>query len=444
MNAQFQISQIPKPSTNSIPNSSSDDSISSDSTFTENTVSNNPVYIKSPDSGLNMLNFADSSSTLNKHNSTTKNIPHTNDNNKIEQEINTLKESSDSDNKSEINNNSSQVLELPTVALDNFKTLINHYKYVDKTICGLRLFKGIEKDFQVQKKAKQTYMGRFARFFRDSQWGKTSLLSMLECIAGGEKNKELFNGLEISKPEYDYNWETYPVIRIAFGELPEETIEEFNKGLALHLQLQIEKHSALLGQETFQTITNTEGPIGKLKIMFNRLKNLNVCNKMVILFDEIDVPFTDDIVQIQPDTTEKDKQIIKKLIKAMSGTFRKMFSVLKAYQSQIKLLVVCGIVRDSIVGLSNSMSFVDEITFQEPFAHITGFTEKEIRKYFCEDVEQLALSLNGDQLRKYYETRKEQPQFESLFSCEETREEKERIDRLQINNNITDIREEFG
>ena len=74
-----------------------------------------------------------------------------------------------------------------------------------------------------------------------------------------------------------------------------------------------------------------------------------------------------------------------------------MLNVIKNNRDHIKLLVVCGIVRALIMGISNSMSFIKEITFQKEFTHVIDFTEKEIMRYLWEDVGKLALSLPVDE-----------------------------------------------
>ena len=204
MRIQYQMSPAPNSFSSNLSNLYPDDSGSSDSISTKNTITKKPFYFKSSNPSkklVNTTNQAFNSLQQNQTNSTVEATSHNNDNGETFQEniIQQDLENSNNPSNTKINNKNNYRKAIPTVALDDFDILVKENKYVDKTIYGLRLFKGLGKN--LQEKPEEEYINRWVRFFRDSQWEKTSFISMLEFIAGGEKNKEMFDGLEISKPE---------------------------------------------------------------------------------------------------------------------------------------------------------------------------------------------------------------------------------------------------
>src|SRR5438477_4841667 len=81
------------------------------------------------------------------------------------------------------------------IGIQTFEHIIeNKYLYVDKTEIIYTLIRGTP------------------RFFlsRPRRFGKSLLISTLECVFKGKK--EFFNGLAIEKKEYA--WEPHPVIRL--------------------------------------------------------------------------------------------------------------------------------------------------------------------------------------------------------------------------------------
>lgn len=66
---------------------------------------------------------------------------------------------------------------------------------------------------------------------RPRRFGKSLMISTLDEIFQG--NKELFDGLWIAAS--DYNWQTYPVIRLDFSRLQVTTAEELKAGIDRYL-----------------------------------------------------------------------------------------------------------------------------------------------------------------------------------------------------------------
>lgn len=92
----------------------------------------------------------------------------------------------------------------------SLRTLVKeNCRYVDKTACIHRLI----------STNRRVFLSRPRRF------GKTLLVDTLSEIFQG--NKELFRGLFIY--ETDYDWESYPVIRLDMSQITRKTPELFKK-----------------------------------------------------------------------------------------------------------------------------------------------------------------------------------------------------------------------
>ena len=85
------------------------------------------------------------------------------------------------------------------------------YRYVDKTAL---LYPLVTRDGD-----------GFFFISRPRRFGKSLMLSTLECLFRGER--ELFKGLAIAKMDYD--WESYPILHFNFGTMDVATIEGFKQ-----------------------------------------------------------------------------------------------------------------------------------------------------------------------------------------------------------------------
>ena len=108
---------------------------------------------------------------------------------------------------------------------------------------------------------------------RPRRFGKSLLISTLEEIFSGNKN--LFKNLDIEKTDYD--WKTYPIIRIDFSALNKESPQNLEKSMRNILEEISKKYKVnidkkLLITDYFSTL----------------IKELSKINKVVILIDEYD------------------------------------------------------------------------------------------------------------------------------------------------------------
>ena len=98
------------------------------------------------------------------------------------------------------------------------------YIYVDKTEQLYRLANGID------------IGGKLFFISRPRRFGKSLMLSTLECIFRGQR--DLFKGLAIDT--LDYDWAEYPVLHFNFGTMKVETLELFTQQFVERVSRSIE------------------------------------------------------------------------------------------------------------------------------------------------------------------------------------------------------------
>ncbi|MDY6345074.1 MAG: AAA family ATPase, partial [Sphaerochaetaceae bacterium] len=153
-----------------------------------------------------------------------------------------------------------------TTSYSSFETVRKEgYLYVDKTAYLYRLVTGSDMYF----------------LSRPRRFGKTLTVSTLEAIFQGKR--ELFKGLAIDKT--DYNWKTYPIIHIDFGDCPFDTPKELDSWLC-DLVLRIAKGNGVV----------VEGMRNSAVLFANLLEALSSREgKVVVLVDEYDKVLSDNV-----------------------------------------------------------------------------------------------------------------------------------------------------
>jgi hypothetical protein len=204
-------------------------------------------------------------------------------------------------------------------------------------------------------------------FSRPRRFGKSLLVSVMKEMFLG--NKELFQGLYV----YDkYDFTPYPVIHLSFTRLEYDIA--FDADISLSKAL-----TNYLGRIAREIqIPAPDGPylgamIEDLSQKFN--------SPVVLLIDEYDKPLLSYI-----DEPENRKKVLKVL--------KNFFSPLKDLTGKIKFLFITGVSKFSQVSIFSDLNNLDDLTLNEDYATIAGFTQQEIEHYFDEHINRLALK-NG-------------------------------------------------
>ena len=234
------------------------------------------------------------------------------------------------------------------------------YIYIDKTEHIYKLLKN-----------KYYFLSRPRRF------GKSLLLNTIKEIFKG--NKELFEGLWI----YDkIKWEKYQVIKISFSGLGYE-----NVGLPVAIE---DKLDNLANEHNI----NLKG-ISYSHKFDELIKKLAGTKQVVILVDEYDKPIIDYIDDLSQ--AEANRKVLKSF-----------YSVIKDNDENIRFFFVTGVSKFSQVSIFSDLNNLNDITLDENYSTITGYTQDELEGNFSEYLESVAQRFQGifdninNEIKKWY------------------------------------------
>ncbi len=186
---------------------------------------------------------------------------------------------------------------------------------------------------------------------RPRRFGKSLLLNTMKEIFQG--NKDLF------KDTYIYNEcnfkEVFPIIKIDFSSLAYDS---------LGLEKVIDKELDIIATENEIAFENAEIYSEKFRELIIKLSKIN---PVAILIDEYDKPIIDYIDGKSRATAEKNRQIMKNF-----------YSVLKNLDVHIRFLFITGVSKFSRVSIFSELNNLTDITINEKYSNIIGYTEKEI------------------------------------------------------------------
>ncbi len=259
------------------------------------------------------------------------------------------------------------------LGIQTFKDIIDGNKlYIDKTKDIYELL---------------VNQGKYFFLSRPRRFGKSLLISTLKEIFSG--NQELFKGLWI----YDkIEWKEYPIIRIDFSNMLythgsqgfEESFFSTIRSLAEDYKIElIEKNY----KDAFKEL------LFKLSKMIP--KGSPGEDKVVLLIDEYDKPITNFVDDLE--IAKKNREILKNF-----------YETIKACDEYIRFAFLTGVSKFSKVSVFSGLNNIQDITLDERFSTIAGYTEEELLSYFDEYIVELAKKLNvtekvlKDELKRFY------------------------------------------
>ena len=222
--------------------------------------------------------------------------------------------------------------------------------------------------------------GNYVSLFpRPRRFGKSLFISMLDNFFNIEyidANKNLFDGLNISKSEYYRYLSSKPVIKLDFKELKKDTYEELYasfKELIISLYTKYEFILDKLSsgeQDIFNSIkkgsaeaVRYEKSIKYLSEMVYKYYNI----KPIILIDEYDVPI--------------ERGYIKGFYDEIVKLIRNVFSNALKGNNNISFAVMTGVLRVSKESLFSDLNNVEVYTINNEFYNdCFGFTENETKE----------------------------------------------------------------
>jgi hypothetical protein len=240
--------------------------------------------------------------------------------------------------------------------------------YVDKTGMIYQIVSGLKTQF---------FLSRPRRF------GKTLMCWTLDALFSGKR--ELFDGLAISKT--DWKWESYPVIRLDMSLVSTSAgIDGVMESLREQTRVIARANGVDVGDLTLpgvmlnRIITETSEKHGK---------------PAVVIVDEYDKPFLD--FYTKPPIAQEVREIM-----------RDCYITFKANERNIRFLFMTGISKFARMGVFSTLNQLIDISLDEKFGALFGYTEEELVENFDEYLEigakKLDCSLDElvDKMRLYY------------------------------------------
>jgi Predicted AAA-ATPase/PD-(D/E)XK nuclease superfamily len=241
------------------------------------------------------------------------------------------------------------------IGIQDFRTLReNGYVYVDKT----------EQIFHLANNVGAPYF-----LSRPRRFGKSLLINTFKELFSG--SRELFKDLWI---EDKWDWsKTYPVLHFSFDALGYKGVG-LEKAISIVLTDIAQKH-------------NVEFEINEFDLAFGELivKIHEKKGKVVILIDEYDKAIIDFLEFSKLPQAEVNRNILKRF-----------YSVLKFQSDKIRFLFITGVSKFSKVSIFSDLNHLDDITIDERFSTLVGYTQTELEKYFSVEIDEICERLKED------------------------------------------------
>jgi hypothetical protein len=230
--------------------------------------------------------------------------------------------------------------------------------YVDKT----------ELIYQLTQGGGNTYF-----LSRPRRFGKSMTLSTLKAIYEGKK--ELFEGLWI---EDKWDWSRrHPVIHIPFNALDYKTTP-LDEVISSFLNKEADKHEITLKETTCGA---------QFEELIQKLAKAK--GKVVILIDEYDKPIIDFLEDPKASPIPSQGGEFKQS-KENRAILRQFYACLKSNDYNIELFFMTGVSKFSQTGIFSHLNHLKDITMDEDFATLVGYTQDELVNNFDEYIEKAA------------------------------------------------------
>jgi hypothetical protein len=219
--------------------------------------------------------------------------------------------------------------------------------YVDKTAWLVKLATDVQ--------SRMYFLARPRRF------GKSLMISTLKAMFEGRK--ELFRGLDIMKTKWDWK-KKHPVIHLNMGLCAAADYETFAQNLAPCME------SALAGAKVkYDRKLSPSANFG------NAIDKLAAKGQPpVILIDEYDDPVAKAL---------KDVEVAERIRDAIAPIYGQM----KDRSGKIRFLMITGVSKFTKLSIFSTLSSLVDISFEDDYAAMLGYTEDELDRYFSDHME---------------------------------------------------------
>ena len=200
--------------------------------------------------------------------------------------------------------------------------------------------------------------GKYYFLSRPRRFGKSLLVSTLAAAFAGQR--ELFAGLYLEN-HWDWN-RRHPVISLDFGEGILSDTALLTATVAMQLDECAEAHGLP---------PPAAGPIHLRLHGLIRALHIAAGERVVVLVDEYDKPILDHLHQPE------------RALELREG-LRNLYSVFKSQDARLRFVLLTGVSKFSKVSLFSGLNNLKDITLDERFATICGYTQGELERTFVE------------------------------------------------------------
>ncbi|MDE6009957.1 MAG: AAA family ATPase [Muribaculaceae bacterium] len=220
---------------------------------------------------------------------------------------------------------------------------------------------------------------------RPRRFGKSLLLSTLEAYFEGRR--DLFKGLALDNMDID--WTPSPVLHFDFNS----GVYENPEGVVSRLSATLDAMEKNFGLEIGRAERN-ELPLRFERVITRAYESSG--RQVAILVDEFDKPLLG--LEDNPEVFESNQRMLKSFL-----------GNLKSMDRYIRFAFITGVARFSKVSIFSDINQLKDISLDDEFADICGWTEEELTGTFRAGIEQLALKRKESysepihMLRNYYD-----------------------------------------
>jgi hypothetical protein len=223
-------------------------------------------------------------------------------------------------------------------------------------------------------------------FARPRRFGKSLTVSTLDAMFSGKK--ELFKGLYAEEFMNRADYCSSPVIRLDMSRVTtNEGIQVVKSSISSLTLAQAERHDVEI---------DGNASCGEIFDKLIRKLYRQHGDKVVILIDEYDKPYTD--FYTNPAKAEEIREVL-----------RNFYVRIKANDEYIRFVFITGIGKFAKFGVFSSLNNIEDISMDKKYGEMCGLTEEEIRKYFPEHIDETAKELKIspaellERMRAYYD-----------------------------------------
>ncbi len=202
---------------------------------------------------------------------------------------------------------------------------------------------------------------------RPRRFGKSLTLSTFESIFSGEK--ELFKGLFIYNKSFD--WKKYPIIHLSLNKMRAKNADELEENLIIAVDRIAKSYKIKL---------ETKRSYQKFEELIDELYKID---SVVILIDEYDKPLLDNV------NNKAERTGIKETLKSF-------YSVIKGSEKYLRFVFLTGVSKFSRVSVFSDLNNLDDLTMNNKYGTVLGFTQDEVDKYFGDRIKKIAKKQNKD------------------------------------------------